>query len=375
MAHVEKRGPQRWRARYRGPDGRERSRTFERRVDADRWLVAQEADKARGVWIDPALGRVTFGQWAERWLELQGQLRPKTAAGYAGILRGHLLPRFGTHGLAAIQPLDVAGFVADLRAAGAAPRTVRNVYRVLSAIMRAAVVNRRIAQSPCVGISLPSAPKQEMLCLSAGEVARLADSIGEGYGPLILFAAYTGLRFGEIAALRAGRVSTRWATVHVVESLSEVGGEVLFVPPKNGRTRTVSLPGALVEQLAPLVDGRPAKALVFTAPDGGPLRHSRFMAKVFRPAVTRAGLDRRLRFHDLRHTCAALLIAQGAHPRAIMERLGHSSITVTMDTYGHLLPSVDEALTAGLEATFRAASHVPAASLRPGDGQLARLPG
>ena len=93
---------------------------------------------------------------------------------------------------------------------------------------------------------------------------------------------------------------------------------------------------------------------MFTAPRGGPLRHNLFYVRHFKPAVVRAGLPPALRFHDLRHTCAALLIAQGAHPRAIMERLGHSSIQVTLDRYGHLFPGLDAALTDGLEATYRA---------------------
>jgi integrase len=129
----------------------------------------------------------------------------------------------------------------------------------------------------------------------------------------------------------------------------------------------------VAELLVPEVAGKGADELVFTAPDGGPLRHSRFMARVFRPAVAAAGLDTGLRFHDLRHTCAALLIAQGAHPRAIKERLGHSTITVTMDTYGHLLPSIDDELSAGLDAAFRSAREAPAAYLRPERGQVVEL--
>lgn len=108
---------------------------------------------------------------------------------------------------------------------------------------------------------------------------------------------------------------------------------------------------------------------MFASRRGGPLRHGQFY-RTFRRAVATAGLDPRLRFHDLRHSAAAMLIAQGAHPRAIMERLGHSSITVTMDVYGHLLPSLDEALAEGLDATFRGAL---AAWMRPGRGQVIDL--
>ena len=145
------------------------------------------------------------------------------------------------------------------------------------------------------------------------------------------------------------------AKTTIAESASEVGGQVIFQTPKTDRTRTVSLPRFVAEELAPLLAGKGPDDLVFTAPGGGPLRHTRFLRFVFRPAAKAVGLPAKLRFRDLRHTCAALLIAQGAHPRAITDRLGHSTIRVTMDVYGHLLPGVDEALTAGLEATRAAA--------------------
>jgi integrase len=117
------------------------------------------------------------------------------------------------------------------------------------------------------------------------------------------------------------------------------------------------LPPFLVEELTVYLGDASddSDAFVFTAPEGGPLRHNLFYQRTFRPAVRRAGLPPGLRFHDLRHTCAALLIAQRAHPKAMQERLGHSSITVTLDRYGHLFPSLDEALTEGLEGTYRAA--------------------
>jgi integrase len=136
------------------------------------------------------------------------------------------------------------------------------------------------------------------------------------------------------------------AKTTIAESASEVGGQVIFQTPKTDRTRTVSLPRFVAEELAPLLAGKGPDDLVFTAPGGGPLRHTRFLRFVFRPAAKAVGLPAKLRFRDLRHTCAALLIAQGAHPRAITDRLGHSTIRVTMDVYGHLLPGVDEALTA-----------------------------
>jgi len=363
----------RWRARYRGPDRRGHSKTWARKSDAERWLAGQLADKSRGDWTDPALGMVPFAEWADRWLGLQVDLKPKTQAGYESILRSHLVPAFGRRPLASIQPEDVEQLVADLTAEGMAPRTVRNVYRTLSGIMRAAVRSRRIASSPCLDVALPRPRKSEIRPLTAEEVAKLAAAVGEDYAPLIHVAAYTGLRWGEIAALRVGRVRILPGVVDVIESASEVGGRVQFVAPKNGRTRSVRLPRFVAEMLSPLVAGKDPGELVFAGPDGEVLRHARFYTRVFLPAVKEAGLGERVRFHDLRHTCAALLIAQGAHPRAIMERLGHSTIAVTMDVYGHLLPSLDDELAAGLEATYQAAADARASRMRPEIAEVVAL--
>jgi len=129
---------------------------------------------------------------------------------------------------------------------------------------------------------------------------------------------------------------------------------VTLGPTKTGAHRTVSLPPFLIEMLDAHVDtSASSDGFVFTSAEGTPLRRN-FYRRHFKPAVIRAGLPPDLRFHDLRHTCAALLIAQGAHPKEIQERMGHSTIRLTFDRYGHLFPSLDSRLRDGLEAAFRA---------------------
>jgi integrase len=188
--------------------------------------------------------------------------------------------------------------------------------------------------------------------LSAAEVEHLAQAITPPYGTLVRFAAYTGLRAGEIAALRVKRLDLLRGTVRVVESASEVGGRLISGPTKTYAERTVRLPRFLRDELAAYLADRPhaPDASLFTAPKGGPLRHNNFYQRFFCPALRAAGLSEQLRFHDLRHTCAALLIAQGAHPKAIQAHLGHSSIQVTMDRYGHLFPDALEHLADRLDA-------------------------
>jgi hypothetical protein len=140
MAHVEKRGPNRWRARYRGPDGRERSKTFTKRADADRWLAGVEVSKASGEWVDPRLGKITFTQWVDRWSSTIVDLRASTYERDLGLVRKHLVPRFGSAPLRKITTTSVKAFIADHNGAGdLSPATVRKIGQVLAKIMAAAV--------------------------------------------------------------------------------------------------------------------------------------------------------------------------------------------------------------------------------------------
>lgn len=179
---------------------------------------------------------------------------------------------------------------------------------------------------------------------------------------LVRLAAASGLRPSELCGLRVGRVDLDKGTVEVAEALTVVKGRTEVGPTKNSLRRTVGIPRSVCDDLARYLSGRAASAgrtldpteFLFTAPMGGPLRRDLLFKRFIRPAITKAGLPSGLRLHDLRHTCAALLISLGAHPKAIQERLGHSSITVTIDVYGHLFPSIDQALTQRLDDMLRA---------------------
>jgi integrase len=181
----------------------------------------------------------------------------------------------------------------------------------------------------------------------------LADAIHARYRALVLVGAYGGLRIGELAGLRRRRVDLLRGTVEVAEILTEVRGELFVGPPKTraGRRR-VGLPQAVTRELARHL-GTPGGPddLVFTAPQGGPLRVNGFRARVWRPATRAAGLDG-LRIHDLRHTAVALWIAAGANPKEVSARAGHASVSFTLDRYGHLFPEADEALRTRLDAFY-----------------------
>ncbi|HVA43095.1 MAG TPA: site-specific integrase [Acidimicrobiales bacterium] len=374
MASIRQKPSGTWEARYRDPSGRQRAAAFRTKTEARRYLERVGTDKQRGDYLDPTLARTRFEDWAEEWLATTVQLKPKTQVGYKSMLNSHVLPAFSGYAVGSIDQPMVRRFIANMSAADAAPGTIRAARKILRLVLSTAVSGGALRANPCVGVKVARSARAEMHFLSADQVATLAEAIakppvvsGGGehrrvsypeYEMLVTFAAYSGLRAGEIGALRVGRLDLLSGHVEVAETVSEVPGHgLVFGPPKTYEHRRVPIPRFLCEALAEHLAGRAvdAESFVFLGPDGGALRHNNFYARHFKPAVARADVPAGLRFHDLRHTYAALLIAQGAHVRAMMERLGHSSVTVTLNTYGHLLPGVNAAITDGLDAAGRAA--------------------
>jgi integrase len=345
-----------WQARYREQSGRQRTRSFRTKGEARIFLGTVETDLAQGTWTDPGQAKVRFSTYTARWRDSLAHLRPGTLNNVDSFLQCHILPAFGAWPIGRIEPADIRTFVANLVDKGLAPTTVAGIYRVVTRIFSTAETDGVIPRTPCRGIKLPRQTTALEPCfLSADEVRRLAEAIEDRYRVLIYAAAYTGMRWGELAGLRVPRLDLLRGTIDVVEALTEVNGTVLTGPTKTGKSRTVSIPRFLGDLLAEHVATFPAgDGHVFRSAQGGPLRRS-FYPRHYKPAVSRAGLSPSLRFHDLRHTCAALLIAQGAHPKEIQERLGHSTIQLTFNRYGHLLPTLDGRLRDGLDATWRKA--------------------
>jgi integrase len=342
-----------WRARYRDPQNRSRSQTFDRKGDAERFLERMGADIQRGDFGDPQLRRVRFEDWADQWWATAVHVKPSTRRGYRNALELHLRRDFGALPIGSIDRADVKAWAAKQLAAGATSKTVRNWLSVLILIFDEALDARAIRENPARGIKLPRAMRAEPVFFTAEEVEQLANAmLPKQYAFLVRFAAYTGMRPGEIAGLRVRRLDLLASRVEISETLIPVNGKLIAGATKTYATRTVPLPMFLRDQageyLAWLKATHPPLELddyVFRAVKGGPLDNQRFREKIMRPALTRAGLPERFRFHDLRHTCASMLIGLGAHPKLVQERLGHSDIGVTMNVYGHVFPSLHENMT------------------------------
>jgi integrase len=349
-----------YKAYWRDPDSRVRSKTFKRRRDADAFCREIEHEKDVGTYRDPSLGKVTLGDFWEHFIRTAGPASPSTRSLYEMQARVHLLPRLGGHRLQSISKPTVRSFLADLQEAGVRPPTVNAVYRLLRRVLNVAMDEGRIAVNPASRIdSLPRLKREEMRFLDHAQVRALSEEVPGRYKALILLLAYGGLRIGEAAALRVKNVDFLRSRVHIVEASKEVDGQVIVGETKTGRSRTVVLPTFLREELLDHLAsfGQPSDpdSLVFKGPQGGPLRQHGFRSRVFVPAAKRLDLDR-VRVHDLRHTAVALAIEAGWHPRKIQEMLGHSSIQVTMDRYGHLFDTLHEGDADRLDELYRMSS-------------------
>jgi integrase len=367
MANIAKRADGRWRARYRDSRGREHARHFTRRIDAQRWLDSVTTAVQTGTYVDPARGKVSVSEWSARWLAGQAHLKPSTYERYASVVRKHVVPEWGELSLADVSHADVQAWVSRLTA-GRSASTARKAHRVLSLILSLAVRDGRLAKNPADGIGLPREPQNDRRYLTHQQVRELAAACADpaetvakrrserghasaDYELVALFLAYTGVRFGEMAALRVRRLDPLKRRVEIAEAVTSVNGALVWGTPKGHAIRWVSVPRFVAERLGEHVAGRAPDDLVFTSPQGEPLRAGNFRRDVFTPATRRTDLGG-LVPHGLRHTAASLAIAAGADVKVVQQMLGHKSATMTLDLYGHLF---DDRLDEVAEALDRAA--------------------
>lgn len=343
MASISKHPNGGWRARYREvPGGPQVARHFTRKVDAQRWLDETTAGIVTGAYVAPGAGRITLHEYAEAWRAKQVH-REGTAVQVEGLLRRHVYPVLGDKPLERILPSDVQGLVKRMSAT-LSPATVTVAHRITGGIFKAAVADRRIASSPCVGIRLPKIEKRKVEPISTEQVRALIDLMPERYKAMVVLAAGTGMRQGEVFGLTVDRVDFLRRTLNVDRQLVGISGKApYFGPPKTAASvRVIPLPQVVVDALAAHVAkyGTGPEGLLFTGRDGQMLRRSAF-GTTWRRVTKEAGL-RAFTFHGQRHYYASLLIRHGESVKTVQARLGHASAVETLDTYSHLWPDSDD---------------------------------
>jgi integrase len=342
----------RWQARYRGPDGADHPapHTFRTKRDAEVWLSQAESQLIRGTWIAPEAGRVTVGEWGRRWLEaVSPQLKVKTRATYASLLRTMIEPTFGTVPVSAVRPIMVHEWVATLTRR-LSPSRVRQSYRLLSQIMRSAVENDLIAASPCRGVRLPRLPETEPHILTPAEVDRIAVNARPPHDLLVQLLGYAGLRIGEAFALRRRDIDLAGGCLTVSEGLVEVSGRLTFDTPKSHQRRTLAVPAFVIDRLREHLDQVVAQgpaSLLFLGRTGRPLHYNSWRTTRFDPAVALAGLED-VTPHDLRASHATW-VADSHGVMAAARRLGHANASVTTRHYARTIDGRDAEVAASFD--------------------------
>ncbi len=329
--------------------------TFPTKRDAEVWLSVTEAELHQGIWFDPDAGCVALGEYGERWVNERPGLAPKTVVLYEGLFRLHIRPRLGAVELGDLTPQAVRSWRRDLLEAGVGSVTVAKAYRLLKAIMNTAVDDELIRRNPCriKGAGVERSPERQILTVE--QVYVIAGAVRPWFSALVLLAAFTGLRWGELMALRRRHLDLDGeGVVRVRASLAEVDGKFIEGPPKSaaGR-RDVAIPEVIVPDLrAHLAKWSEAGAdgRVFVGPKGA-IPRRRTSRRHGAPAITDAGVPG-LHFHDLRHT-GNMLAAQAASLRELMTRMGHSSTRAAL-IYQHASRDREQAIGAAVSALVEA---------------------
>lgn len=332
--------------------GRSRRRVYGRtRAEVNEKLTALQRASHQG--MPATTTSQTVGDFLTTWLVdiAAVKVRPATLRSYVMYVKLHLIPGLGKKRLARLTPADVRAFLADRRAAGLSPATVKQIHAILRSALAHAVREDLVARNVARLVVVPAGPRHEVVPLSVEEAKQLLVAArNDRLYPLWAVALAIGLRRGEALGLRWCDIDLESGTLRVRQSLQRVDGALAVVPPKTERSRrSIPLPAIAVTALQEHRErmaiestrrGQPLSAdgFVFTSSIGTPLE-PRNVNRAFVALLGRAGL-RHVRLHDLRHTCASLLLAQGVPARVVMETLGHSAIAVTMNTYSHVLPSL-----------------------------------
>lgn len=362
---VYRRSDGRWVAAVSLGDGKRVHRYAKTRSEAAAKLAAVLKTAQDQLPIPPERG--TVGQFLEYWLANTAKrtVRPSTFVSYEGLVRVHLVPELGKVPLIKLSPQHVERMINRKLATGLSPRRVEYARAVLRRALNDALRWGLIARNVATLVTPPRAQRYEIRPLDPDQARRFLDTVrADRLEALYSVALAVGLRQGEALGLRWDDVDLGGAVIHVRHALQRVDGKLQLVEPKTARSRrVVVLPATVVKALREhrvrqLAERLAAgsewidRDLVFCTPRGRPLDASN-VTHAFQKHLARAGLPRQ-RFHDLRHACASLLLAQGVNPRVVMEVLGHSQITLTLNTYSHVLPSLSEEAARRMDAVLAA---------------------
>jgi integrase len=377
--HIRERSPGSFEVRYTlGTDaatGKRKTVTVTvrgSRKDAEKELRQRLSSIDNNEHVDPT--RITVGQWLTTWLDaVSGEVAPRTHERYSEIVNNFLSPALGKLQLGKLAPAHIQTTYSewaisgrrDGRPGGLSPRTRRHLHRILSSALARAVEQQLLVRNPCAVFKkrLPKVERREMAALSADQSQQLLAAICHTrvYWPTLIALA-TGMRRGEILALRWRNIDLDNGMVRVVESLEQTKAGLRMKAPKSEKARAITLPvfaakelrrwrRQQAEELLALGVRQDGGTLVCPRFDGEPMQ-PRSLTHEFTHLMQRIKNLPRIRFHDLRHSHATQLLLAGVHPKVAQERLGHSTISVTLDLYSHVTATMQEDAAAKIDAAY-----------------------
>jgi integrase len=357
---IAKRENGKWRARYRDEAGKEHSRHFDRKIDAQQWLDQVTSAVVTGTYADPQAGRVTFaaffGEWSARQVWAPGTVLAMSLAARTP---------FAGKPMKEVRRSDIEAWIKQMNAAGLAPGTIKTRYVNVRSVFRAAVKDKVIGSDPTDGVRLPRRRRSDVALSipTPEEVGQLMAVAEERFRPFIALCAFAGLRLGEAAGVQLGDVDFLRKTLKVSRQIQRLnGGEIDVRAPKYGSERVVYLADGLIDLLAKHVAdyGTVGKSRwLFPGDEDGP-PHQNTVGYWWRKTLRDAGLSG-IKLHDLRHFYASGLVAAGCDVVTVQRSLGHSKATTTLNTYAHLWPTAEDRTRKAAESIMSASLGQPAA--------------
>ena len=361
---ITKRSDGRYMARYtvQTAEGPKRKTLYGKtRADVAEKLTKAMGDRDNGLVFDA--GNLTVGEYLDTWLSdsVRDTVRPSTYERHEALIRRHIRPTLGKLKLKVLTPAHVQRLYRDRLDSGLAPATVQKIHVVLHKALAQAVRWSLVPRNVTDAVKAPRPAPEEMRPLSLEETRRLLEAArGDSLETLYVLAVHTGMRQGELLGLKWNDVDLANGVIHVRRTVTRNRGRLLLGEPKTKRSRrTVNLTEPAVEALrshlnrqladvARLGDLYEDQGLIFTTEAGTLINPTNLRKRSFASLLRRAGLPD-VRFHDLRHTCATLLLSKNVHPKYVQELLGHATVAITLDTYSHFIPSMGQQTAKAME--------------------------
>lgn len=385
---IRRRGPDSWELTVdlgRAPDTGTRQRRFESfrgtKKAAQQRLTELLSIRDRGIDIQPT--RIAFGEYLERWLTdyAETNVAPSTLARYRIAINKHVAPHLGNRLLSELRPMDIQRLHSTCLGEKLSPRTVVQHHRIVRKALKHAVLWQLIPSNPADAVSPPRYERKEMLVLDEAEVLRLlALTEGSFLHAIIYLAVDSGARAGELLGLRWSEVNLDQQSIRIVRTVQRIPKVgIQFSPPKTAKSRrTIRVSDGACKVLKAHRESQEElrnaqgdafvdQNLVFAQCHGGPFEPVQ-ISHAFGKFIRSSDLPR-VRFHDLRHTAATLMLSAKIHPKIVSERLGHASIHITLDTYSHVLPNLQDEAATAMEHVLRFPARSPATGTSgQGDG-------